>query len=101
MIGRLIFPAALGAAFVGMLLSSPASAQYYEGPGISFSFGSGYPYQGYYAPGYGYDPRAAWIAHERWEQRERWEREEWRRRYWQHERWEHRHWHDDNDDDGD
>jgi len=100
MFRKMILPVALGAACTAGLTASPASAQYYSGPSVQFSYGSGYPDGGYYASAYD-DRRAAWIARQRWEQHERWEQEEARRRYWQHERWEHRGWQGDDDDGGD
>jgi hypothetical protein len=101
MLRKIVLPAILGAAFVGVLAATSASAQYYVGRGAASYVGDVYPGD-YYAPGYG-DPQSAWIArqhwedHERWEQRERWEREEERRHHWQQERWEHRGWHGDDD----
>ncbi|WP_157217683.1 hypothetical protein [Flavisphingomonas formosensis] len=103
MLKTFAIPAALGLAAAAALLPTTASAQsygVYVGSGYP---GYGYGGRGYYAPGYdpyGYydDRRAAWIAHERWEQRRRWESDR-ARRHWEHERWEHRYWHGDDDDD--
>ncbi len=78
MFRSILFPAALGAVVATAFVPSIASAQ---------SFGI---YVGSGTPRY-YDDderREAWIAHERHEQRERWEQEQARRQYWQRERWE-------------
>ena len=84
---------------------------------IGFGFGNGYyaqqPAYGYYDNRYerydnGYDRRAAWIAHERWEHKQH-ERAEARQRYWEQRRYyeggydnngygHRRHHHDDDDD---
>jgi hypothetical protein len=98
MLRKVIQSSAIGAVVLAAFAPTLASAQSY---GVWVS--SGDPAYGYrHGPVYydrGYDEyrREAWLAHEREEQRERWERDEARRRYWQHE-WEHHgEWHGDDD----
>ncbi|HEX7855129.1 MAG TPA: hypothetical protein VF503_15685 [Sphingobium sp.] len=101
MLRKIIQSGAVGAVVLTASAPTIASAQNY---GVWFSSGGptyDYP-RGpvYYDRGYDEDRREAWLAHEREEQRERWERDEARRRYWQHEQWEHHHErHGDDDDD--
>jgi hypothetical protein len=75
---KLLIPTALGAVVAAAFIPTIAPAQ-------SFGIYTGSGNHGYYDD----DRRAAWIAHERHEQRERWAQEQARRQYWQHERWEH------------
>lgn len=93
---------ALAVAAVGAALAfgipTAASAHDWDDRGrisIGLGFGDGYyapppPAYGYYD---GYDRRAAWRAHERWEHEQR-ERAEWRRRYWEHRRYDDYRWRD-------
>lgn len=102
MFRNILIPAVIGVASISAI-ATPANAQnfgVYVGSGYPTydNYGHG-PYGYYRAPAYDGERREAWMAHERWEQRRRWESEEARRRYWQHERWEHRgDWHEGDDD---
>lgn len=99
MFNRVLLGAALGMTAAAAFLPSAASAQRYDPyPDPRYS---SYGYYGapiYARQGYDEDRRETWRAHERWEERGRWEREEARRRYWRHERREHeQRWRDDDD----
>lgn len=76
------------AAVLAFGIPAAASAQDF---GIYVGSGGGYyggpRWGGYARPYYGYDQRAAWYAHERWEHEAR-ERAEWRHRYFEHRRYE-------------
>lgn len=104
---------ALAAVTAALAFGVPAVASAHDWnnhPTFSIGFGFG---NGYYVPqpeGYGYydggyDRRAAWYAHERWEHAQR-ERAEAQRRYWEQRRYHesgygdrgYGHHHDDDDD---
>ena len=78
MLRGFLLPVALGATAVAAVIPAMASAQSY---GVYVDSGR----RGYYDDED--DRRAQWIAHQRWEQREQWQREQARRAYWQHDRW--------------
>ncbi len=102
--------AAIGAA---LAFGVPAAASAHDWDNhstfsIGFGFGNGYyapPARGYGYSDDGYDRRAAWIAHERWEH-EQHERAEARQRYWEQRRYDeggygdrgYGHRHEDDDD---
>ena len=78
MLRKMVVPTMLAVTALAATVPAAASAQ-----SFGFYVGSGYP--AYYDED---ARRDAWIGHERWQARQRWEREEARRRYWAHERWE-------------
>lgn len=115
MVRHLLMAAVLSSA-ASLALAPAASAQTYGAVTLSFGSGGydryyeddyrGYPgyaqprYDPYYQQRYYQERREAWIARQRYEQHERWERQQRAQRdYWRHEHDEHRGGQRDDDDD--